>query len=197
MDIFAEIDRCLNQDGCAHLRLELAGSGTSLERFSRAFDRVRTLADDLYGADEHLYAVIRMFPRELPGGKRNPKLAVQRALAQVGFEGIPELARRRRRWPWKDSGLHTERLYALPPSSPALLGLLWAVCADELGVTPQCSLNLYLIDRGLTVLMHPYDDRGVDIVSPDVERLRPLWRQRHAWMLAYNLPEMTATFGPP
>lgn len=82
-------------------------------------------------------------------------------------------------------------------SPPATGWLLWAVCGADHGIEPSAPVELYLVDLAHTVVFHPHDDRGADIVAAGPGPLLPTWRRRYAWTLEFDRPRMTAIFGRP
>lgn len=203
MDAFEAIEANLGPDALAQglflrhrhgLRLALAQGGTRLEQFVQALDRVRVLVDELFGDRPVVRTFVRSFMDDEKGEAR-----VYAQLQELGVH-VPADALRRVRWIEPgDSEMPPalEIAMLLAPRGPEVLALLWAVCGADHGVEPSAPVELYLVDLARTVVFHPYDDRGADIVAAGPGPLLPTWRRRYAWTLEFDRPRMTAIFGPP
>jgi hypothetical protein len=66
--------------------------------------------------------------------------------------------------------------------------------AAELGVRPAIWWDLYIFDINLGVLIHPYDDRGLDVVGPNQEAIRKLYTENNEWLLDYDLEKMRSFY---
>ena len=71
---------------------------------------------------------------------------------------------------------------------------LWAVLAKDLGIYPQSKCDLYLFDLEQSILLHPYDDRGMDIIGSNKDKLKELYDRFNQWLLDYDRAEMAAYF---
>ncbi|WP_019947731.1 DUF3885 domain-containing protein [Hymenobacter aerophilus] len=59
---------------------------------------------------------------------------------------------------------------------------------------PQLSDDVFFINLRSKLILHMYDDRGLDVISPDVETLRPLYVELQPLLLDYDREQMAATF---
>lgn len=73
--------------------------------------------------------------------------------------------------------------------------MIWGTIAQELGVRPSFGFNLYLFDPELRILMHPYDDRGMDVLGPNRERMSKIYAKYRDWLLDYDIAEMQRRYG--
>jgi hypothetical protein len=81
--------------------------------------------------------------------------------------------------------------------------LLWDACATEIGVSPSSDFigappdqfGSLLADFERGVLVHVYDDRGMDVIGADRDVLRPLYRQFGDWLSDRDLERTRVTFG--
>jgi hypothetical protein len=64
----------------------------------------------------------------------------------------------------------------------------------EMVIGPKAPVVAYLLDLERGVLLHVYDDRGMDLVSLDRRPLLPLYRSRGDWLLDYDRPRMAEAF---
>lgn len=52
---------------------------------------------------------------------------------------------------------------------------------SALVVLPEVSSGVYVIDPRSKVIMHMYDDRGLDMIAAELETLRPLFQHFGDW----------------
>jgi hypothetical protein len=76
---------------------------------------------------------------------------------------------------------------------------LWIALSRDLGLirpNPRwCSVYLFSLKDRIAVM--PYDDRGMDVVGPNKERLREIYNKHYKLLLDYDIEAMHSTFGPP
>ena len=70
-----------------------------------------------------------------------------------------------------------------PPRRPRL---------DKNGVFTNKEIYFINIDKKL--IFHMYDDRGLDIISADLETLRPIYKNHNDWILEFNRSEIDKQF---
>lgn len=63
---------------------------------------------------------------------------------------------------------------------------------DFPGRQPQLHDDVFFLN--LSSGLHMYDDRGLDVLGPTVEALRPLYEQHHSLLLDYDREQMATTF---
>ena len=62
--------------------------------------------------------------------------------------------------------------------------LLWASIASRSTVTPKCRwATIHLVDFSAKVILHVYDDRGMDVVSVIPDAIVPLYTRYGNWLL--------------
>ena len=81
-------------------------------------------------------------------------------------------------------------------SDALMTALLWTALARELGITPSTRWlsSIYIVDFTRRIAVHPYDDRGLDVIGPDRESLAPLYGQLSGWLLDYDRDAMDVKF---
>lgn len=77
----------------------------------------------------------------------------------------------------------------------ALHRLLWGALAKDLGIRPSLGGDLYVADPARGVLVHPYDDRGMDVIGPSHALLAELYERVGDCLLEYDRARMDAFFG--
>lgn len=188
------------------LRFELGGETLSnltqsVPRFLQAFDRARAIADAIFPSDEPLKDVVGFWALG--------ELELFHPEAKVGQTGLDDLGR---------MGFPVEHPTSTWSAIPPLFGeedgvvwdwnaydlsgrrdlrdvLIWAAVANEMGIGPKAPIACYLYAPNPNVLMHVYDDRGMDLTALAFEPLKEIYRQFHNWILDYDRPRIEAVFG--
>lgn len=60
--------------------------------------------------------------------------------------------------------------------------------------SPQLLDDVFFLNLRSKLILHMYDDRGLDVISPDTDTLRPLYNSLHHLVLDYDRQRMAATF---
>ena len=58
-----------------------------------------------------------------------------------------------------------------------------AIANGEQGGVPTIASSVYVIDPRTKIIMHMYDDRGLDIIATELDTLRPLFESFSDWIL--------------
>ncbi|MTH64542.1 DUF3885 domain-containing protein, partial [Paracoccus shanxieyensis] len=58
-----------------------------------------------------------------------------------------------------------------------------------------CLSSNYIIDRSRSVILHIYDDRGMDVAAGHPSALRPLYEKFNCWLLDHDREKMDLIFG--
>ncbi len=78
-----------------------------------------------------------------------------------------------------------------------LADIMWLALAREMPISPKMRwLSVYLIDFDRGICLHPYDDRGMDLVAMDMGLLAPIYGAFGDWLLPHDRARMDATFAP-
>lgn len=175
------------------LRFELSRGSTFVEQFTSAYDRAREIARFAFCDSASLVVVLAWFGE----GPPVRHMDVFRSLRACGVR----MGRPRSCWTrWHEADEYGEAgqrtLVAFRADVSALDGLLWGALAVDLGIRPRLPARVYLADPERGLLLHPYDDRGMDAVGPDRGRLRELFARFHDCLLDYDLARMEAFFAP-
>jgi hypothetical protein len=72
---------------------------------------------------------------------------------------------------------------------------LFGKLGTELGIKPSFWFDLYIFDINLGVLVHPYDDRGMDVVGTNKFMIKRLYKKYHSYLLNYDINAMREWFG--
>ena len=60
--------------------------------------------------------------------------------------------------------------------------------------SPAISSRVYFVNTRTNVIMHMYDDRGLDVIARSREVLQHLYRDFNAWILDYDRAQVDQTF---
>ncbi|HST58216.1 MAG TPA: DUF3885 domain-containing protein [Longimicrobium sp.] len=172
------------------LRIALSGDGHWLDRFEQAWDRAREIADHALGDAPELVVVLTTFQGDTPLENR----ALFRSLRRCGVR----TGGHRAWWlesyqdEWMDQA--DPRFYAaFACGREALHRLLWGGLARELGVRPRLAGDLFIADPARGIVLHPYDDRGMDVIGPR-DALLELYHRFSDHLLDYDRERMDAFF---
>lgn len=71
----------------------------------------------------------------------------------------------------------------LPPLAFDVTRMFQAIANRERGGVPSISSGVYTIDPRSKIIMHMYDDRGLDVIAYDAVPLLPLYKSFGEWVL--------------
>ena len=170
------------------LRFELSQHGPRVDLFTQAYDRAREVAEFVFRDTARPVLVVSGYGAERP----LRALGVFRSLRECG---IP-LARPRAWWtePAEEGFVEPRLFVSFPLEKTVLHRVLWGALAADLGVRPRLECLVYLADPERGVLLHPYDDRGMDVIGPNRELLSLLFHRFRHYLLEYDLRRMEGFF---
>lgn len=165
------------------LRFELSRGGSAIDQFTQAYDRIREIVPQIFGDDARLTAVIVCYDPD------TSIRALVTALRRCGVRtGRPRAC-------WRDQREDSDRTLLAFTVHPAMLnGLLWAAIAADLGIHPRLPATVYLADLERGILIHPYDDRGMDVIATQAGRLAEWFHRFRGHLLAYDVARMESFF---
>lgn len=86
-------------------------------------------------------------------------------------------------------------MWDLPRSSPDIEILIWNSVAQDFGCLPRVRDFLsHFVDFEKGLVMHVYDDRGMDVIATTPDPLVELYTKFNGWLLDYDRARMDATF---
>lgn len=173
------------------LRFELSQYGHRLDLFEQAWDRARPIVDHALGDSSSLVAVLSRFGDEPPMRSRE----LFRSLRECGVR----MGRPRAWWtePYADGQPEPRLFVAFACEREAVRRLLWGALAHDIGIRPRLEAMVHFADPARGVVIHPYDDRGMDIVGPNHALLAELYRRFNGDLLDYDRERMDAFFAAP
>lgn len=192
------------RSSCYSLRFELGGetfgNDAPVPRFVQAFGRATEVAQEVFASSRQMFGIVAAFPNSAedmfaPAGDGFE------ALAAAGFSREPIS-----RWQapmWPDQIEEEDRLqcrwraYDLTGDAVQRDVLLWCAISYEMTITPKAPVSSFLVDFDRNIVLHVYDDRGMDVTALDREVLMPTYRSRQSWLLMYDRERISEAFGAP
>lgn len=186
---WADFPRPLFYQSKFALRLELGGDyEIGPVRFLRAMDRARTVTSKFFSDTKSLTVAVAYTRRRV--SDRIPT-SMLKTLSSIGFSGTIGAASRMA--PRDQDEVETEAdglhrfLCALEISNQAdqVSPFIWAAVANEMPISPRFPslAKNYIIDFQRGLILHVYDDRGMDLSAKSPELLRPVYEQFDEWLL--------------
>ncbi len=180
------------------LRFELSEGGSPLDQALSALRKAALVCDDVFTGEERILVHLQMYAPE-------SRFRLRGMLREFKIAGImvPKA-----RDVWLEPEEHVdvdvngdfderESILCCAFEAPAakLQNLLWCAIATDLGSlrpNPHCRIYLLNVNKGIVV--HPYDDRGMDVISRHTSALSGLYKQHSELLLDYDIEEMRRTF---
>ena len=173
------------------LRFELSQYGQRLDLFEQAWDRARPIVDHALGDSSALVAVLSRFGDGVPMHSRELFRSLRACGVRVG---------RPRAWwtePYADGEPEPRLFVAFACEREAVRHLLWGALAHDIGIRPRLEAMVHFADPARGIVIHPYDDRGMDIVGPNHALLAELYHRFNEDLLDYDRERMDAFFASP
>lgn len=191
------------------LRFELSGGAESISdaipyvpMFTRAFDRARILFDATFAASSQVLAIVGAWPN--PGsaalGKDRNGDRVRDGFESLHNMGLPSFdivaewsgrpfcAQHRSKEKWRHRALN------ITSDNVSRDIMLWSNLAADLGIRPAAPVSVAFIDPSRGIFLHPYDDRGMDVIAAEKDVLEPLRRDHDNWILEYDRARIEKAF---
>lgn len=181
------------------LRFELGGEfGTDrpMRRFAQAYERSNAISQAFFDHSSEVFVLLSSYGMEQPDKKRLKHLnlcGIKRAefqylskTAQQDDEHIAEFG--------SDVFRHWD--IAKLKDKQTISEILWLGIASEIGIKPTFygSTAAYIVDAENGLILHLYDDRGMDVVAIQKTPLNDLFARFNDWLLDYDLTRMTDMF---
>ena len=188
------------------LRFELGGETDGVKapvpRFLQAFGRARTVVDDTFLPSECVLAVVGCWPQPTLD-LFAPAADGFGALGQAGFTATPvgEWKGPHPRYGMPDDDEEqknaTWKAYDITEQVAARDVIIWCAVAYEMAVTPKAPVVSFMVDLQRGILVHVYDDRGMDVIALKRDPLAEIYRTRNEWLLDHDRGRMIEAFGGP
>ncbi len=167
------------------LRFELGGETFGNEapvpRFLQAFGRATEIAQEVFENSRQNFGVVAAYPNSADDIFAPAEDGFE-ALAAAGFTLEPMHEWQAPMWP--DQAEEEDRMpcrwraYDLGGDIVQRDVLLWCAISLEMAVVPKAPVSSFLADFDRNILLHVYDDRGMDVTALDREVLLRTYRGR-------------------
>lgn len=177
------------------LRFELGIGENRIRRMISAFDRARAICNHILEIQiDEIYAVFRMIDKKDGQFFKQQFFQIMSDYLNIssdefinyGVTAMPE--------GYEDDDLCCY-WYAIQLNNRADIdSLLWFPVSAEMGFEPSLPAYLYIFDRKNGILIHPYDDRGMDVIAANKQSLITLYQDFNGWLLDYDRSAMDNNF---
>lgn len=183
------IDHALFYENEGSLRFELSEGGSYAEMFFQAYAKASEILGAVFEEQEEVQACLGFYgEKTLLGslsvfrGIRDCQISIPKSECEIwqGIESEEELLR---------------TYVAFPVQKGDLPKLLWSALAIDLGVQPRANCDVYLFSIKQEILVHPYDDRGMDVIGPNKAVLQGLFNKYRHYLLEYDMEVMEMQYG--
>jgi len=174
------------------LRFELSAGGSPVEQFLTAHRKASAICREVFDRAQTFTVCMSVYLYK-------PAFSFRDNLRKLRLAGI-RIPRSKAIWVALDGdgdGADDGLLHVAFAADRALLdNFLWCALATDLTIEPCPHFSaIRLIDLDKAVLVHPYDDRGMDVVGPNHALLSELYSKFNVELLEYDRHTMAATFG--
>lgn len=164
------------------LRFELGLQGSRISRFLQAFERAKLVLSKVFSETSDIVVCLAFYSNQ---GSLSEKFSELRGV----YDAEIKITKPREIWFEKcESGYRHFILFSTSFSS--IDSVLWLALSSELGVYPSAYASVYLVNKENEILANPYDDRGMDVYSPNRDIMKILYKDFHSMLLEYDRPTM-------
>jgi hypothetical protein len=179
------------------LRFKLSEGGHPLDQVLVALRKATTICADIFNSDDVMLVHLQKFAPP-------SRYQLRSTLRELDLAGIT-IPPTRDIWLEKDEedswgengdgGCWINMAFELPPAK--LQNLLWCALVGDFGpLHPNPHCLVYLVNLKKEIIVHPYDDRGMDVIGGNSSSLRDLYKKHNDWLLGYDMEAMNTTFSP-
>ena len=178
------------------LRFELSAGGSPLDQVLTALRKATSICDDIFDGDAQILVHLRKKSWD------SSPFALRSTLRELDLAGI-HIPADHEAWIVVEDGVteddFAERSYTINcvfniPTAK-LQNLLWCAFASDFApLSPNPKCRIYLAEPRKGVIVHPYDDRGMDIVGCGHACLQTLHVKHGQWLSDYDKATMRRTF---
>ncbi len=177
------------------LRFELSEGGHFLHQFLTAHRKGLEICKQALSPENDMTVCFKIFGQKYLFAT----LSVIRELKHSGlFIATPKEHWTVREEEWKDDEEYANCLWhylAFQVPLELLPNILWCAFSSDFGIIkPNPGARVYLFNFKKNIMIHPYDDRGMDIVGPNKRLLKELYHDFNGYLLDYDRAAMDAVF---
>lgn len=183
------------------LRFELGGedfgcTNAPVPRFIQALTRSRAISDAIFADSSRLWAIVAS-EADPSNDFRAPMPDAFAALSSFGLRGKAIAEWRARLDPNEPEQSEEDfiwRAFDVTSDIATRDVLLWCSLAYEMPIEPNAPVISYLADLERGLLLHVYDDRGMDVSALAASPLLPCYKKFDHWLLDYDRDRMKVAF---
>lgn len=181
------------------LRFELSegNGGSPLDEVLTALRKATTICDDVFGKEDKILAHLQAFAPASRFGLR--KMIRELHVAGIVIPDVRDV--------WLEAEAEAEAdedddensywvncAFEVPKAK--LQNLLWCAITTDFGssLSPNPHCRVYLLNTNQGIVAHPYDDRGMDVISQHTSVLAGLYENHNDLLLDYDRESMRQTF---
>jgi hypothetical protein len=177
------------------LRFALSEGGSQLDQALTALRKASVVCDHIFAGEEQMLVHLEAHLPQSHCGSRT-------ALRELRTAGII-VPRVREVWIEVDAPTETDDdanellccAFEVPVAK--LQNLLWCAITTDLGpLRPKPRCRVYLLNLNKGIVVHPYDDRGMDVISRNASALAGLFERHGALLFKYDIEAMRQKFAP-
>ncbi len=177
------------------LRLELSIGGSFIEMFHQAFSKGIEVLDNIFSKQDDLYACISFYGAA--GLLTNLSVFKQLDSFDIKLDKLScEIWQEQ--YSQEEDEIRDESYFRafiiFPIDRTKMLSLLWSAVASDFNINPKIGAQIYLFSPELQILVHPYDDRGMDIIGSNYNLKKRLFNDFNDYLLDYDREIMNKHF---
>lgn len=176
--------------------IETASGGRHLDRFIDALQRAKTITHECLGGSLEVSVFFSRF------GPKNPVPGTTRAISQLEELGFDSGrlsyagAVKQNGDDWISDEYRHWYSCKLTEEASEIDKLIWNCVAEDMGIQPYAEwTDIYFVDFDAKLIVHIYDDRGMDVVAMSKNTIQPLYKMFDKWLLDYDRSAMDKKFG--
>ncbi len=177
------------------LRFELSESGNPsyIHMFLQAYQKAAEITNFMFADARDLHAAICLY--SYGDGSFLSGLSRFRSIASCGLK-IPKSYHTWRNLDRvgdeEDDRWRTSIAFKIDRT--VIPQLLWGAISSDIGIRPRLLGDVYLFDLELGILVHPYDERGMDVIGNNLGILRSAYDKFDRYLLDYDREIMRDRF---
>lgn len=154
----------------------------------QAVFRATTVFNELFDMDDMVYVVVNSFEDRLNDLSDHDISAARPLIKNISDEYIYNLI--------SDDGEVSYKRYVfqVKVKSVETAELLERIIRSEIGGPYTLSSCVYIFNGRTGVLYYLYDDRGLDVVANETQKLLKIYRKYNDWILDYDREKIEKTF---
>ncbi len=174
------------------LRFELSAGGHRIDQFLVAHKRALAVVQDSFRDVDDLHLAVKIFIESKTPGVVS-LLECFRGLRDCGLPLPHRDTIRTSQSSYDEEVWYSVMVMRLRQSE--LARALWPPLGLDHMTEPLLVACIYILSPKLGILVHPYDDRGMDIIGPNKSKLKEIYSRHRSWLLPHNLDAMDRSFG--